>query len=274
MAFCPFATTRLLAPPGTPRPTINPTQIVVHTMGSTPAAADRRFRRADAHGHAIGQSHFGIGRDGTIVQWIDTTARADATYRANRRADTTGAVAVTTEGHAWQPWTDAQTDALVRLHVWLLRTHPTIGRRVCRSAADPGLGHHTLFGAWTARTHSCPGRLRAPQWNETVIPRVLAAFGTRYGDPTPDQLAAAFVTQMTGEGEDAPPEKPPLPALPRADEPAALPAAGPPPAPPAPGGPAVRGPDPEPPHTPSVQVVVHAVRDFFLPDSAPKRDHP
>jgi N-acetylmuramoyl-L-alanine amidase len=260
--FCPFATAGLLEKPGAPRPAIRPTQIVVHTMESTPTAADRLFRRADARGHAVGQSHFGIGRDGRIMQWIDTTARADATHRANRRADTTGAVAVTTEGHAFQPWTETQLDALVKLHIWLMRAHPAIGHRVCRSAADPGLGHHTLFGAWTTQDHNCPGPLRMAQWRETVAPRVLAAFGIRYADPTPDQLAEAFVTELAGkQGQEENPE-------PVAPDPGSGPETSPPAAADQPG------PAPQPPHAGSAHGVMHAVRDFFLPDSAPKRDNP
>jgi len=117
VALCPFATIGLLAsasaggpwvrpstrssnrPSNRPtnRPSIQPTQIVVHTLESTARAADWRFRRAETLGQAAGQSHFGVGRDGTIVQWIDTGSRADATHQANRRADGTGAVALTTE---------------------------------------------------------------------------------------------------------------------------------------------------------------------------------
>jgi hypothetical protein len=286
VAYCPFATVRLLAGPGASRPAIRPTQIAVHTMESTPAAADRRFRRADARGHGAGQSHFGVGRDGRILQWIDTARRADATYQANRRADTTGAVAVATEGRASQPWTEAQLDALVQLHMWLMHTHPAIGRRVCRSAADPGLGHHTLFDAWTAQDHSCPGPLRAAQWREEVVPRVLAAFGVRYGDPTPEQLAEAFIIQLVGEkaegsgqalsGPQSAGEQTAVPQAAAAPGTLIAPADGPTaaPTPTAPAASPVRESNEQPLHTSPAHVVMHAVRDFFLPDSAPKRENP
>lgn len=271
MPFCPFATVGLLAGTSASRPAIRPTQIVVHTMESTPAAADRRFRRADARGHAVGQSHFGIGCDGRIVQWIDTMAQADATYQANRRADATGAIAVSTEGLASQPWTDAQLDALVRLHVWLMRTHRAIGRRMCRSAADPGLGHHALFGAWTGQATGCPGPLRMAQWREMLIPRVLAAFGVRYGEPTPEQLAEAFVEELVGEeakdGEQVPDEPRRVDDLTGVTTSGLEVAETPSPA----EAPPIREPGSRLPHASPAQIAMHAVRDFFLPDSAPNR---
>ena len=314
MALCPIATVALLPRSGT-RPAIRPTQIVSHTMESTLAATDRIFRREDARGRAAGQSHFGIARDGRIVQWIDTAEQADAVYLANRRPDGTGAVSVTTEGYGSQAWTQAQLAALTKLHVWLLRTHPSIGRRICRSPVDPGIGHHVLFGSpgpWTPSTRSCPGPRRTVQWRDEVVPRVLAAFELLPDDLTSHQLADAYIAELVGETATAlrSPEiagwlKPPRTgrqmADPEAEQAARQPVAadsstaqaGEPhrkggqlaltraprdPARAAPGDPdGASGADPRGPAGPQSgsrhHPVMDAVRDFFLPDSAPRRDH-
>ncbi len=173
MARCPFAEVRLL-PESSEQPRITPTQIISHTMAGTLAGTDSWFRRRDVNV----ETHFGIGRDGRIYQWMDTTVRADGNYKANRRPDGTGAISIETEGYPSEPWTREQIDALVKLHVWLMQTHTSIGRRICRTHADPGLGYHTMFGApgpWTPVAKDCPGKKRIQQWRETVVPRVLEA---------------------------------------------------------------------------------------------------
>lgn len=301
MPLCPFATVRLLtgraAGPG-----IRATQIVVHTMEATLAATDTRFRRPDA----AGRSHFGVGHDGTIVQWIDTAGPAGVAHLAAHRSDGTGAVSVTTEGYGTQTWTAAQLDALVRLHVWLMRTHPAVGRRLCRSSTDPGLGHHVLFGSpgpWTPHVSDCPGPGRITQWRHVVIPRVLAPFGVSTDDMrTPDEAAAAVIEEIvapvpapsaqpseTGTGGQpaarsascAAPAEPAGPSPAGAPEapsrPAALPAAPPTKQPAVP--PTTRPALPAAPPGPAASRTRHvlktvwsAVRDFFLPDSAASRN--
>ena len=289
MPLCPFATVRLL----TRRaggPAISATQIVVHTMEATLAATDTRFRRPDA----AGRSHFGVGHDGMIVQWIDTAEPADVAHLAAHRSDGTGAVSVTTEGYGTQVWSAAQLDALVRLHVWLMRTHPAIGRRLCRSSTDPGLGHHVLFGSpgpWTPHVSSCPGPERITQWRHLVIPRVLAPFGVSTDDMRPpDEVAAAVIEEILTPAPSAQPsdtdvpqptaEPSPKPARPAPAEPAGPPRAD---APEAPGRPAAppttrsttRPVTPSPPAASrdglALKTAWHAVRDFFLPDSAADR---
>jgi hypothetical protein len=109
-------------------------------------------------------------------------------------------------------------DALVRLQLWLMRRHRAIGRRICRSAADPGLGHHALFGApgsWATVAKSCPGPRRIEQWREDVVPRVLAALNrTEDNMPTPEQIADAVIKQFISAelpgvtGEDGRPRSP------------------------------------------------------------------
>ncbi|OLZ72024.1 hypothetical protein AV521_08820 [Streptomyces sp. IMTB 2501] len=267
MPLCPFASVRLLARPKPPSP-LQPTQIIVHTANATLPAVDVRFRRPGARGW----SHFGVSATGKITQWLDTSDPADSAYRANLRSDGTGAVSITTEGHVSEPWTDAQLDALIRLHWWLMRSHPAIAHRACRTSADPGLAHHTLLGSpgpWTPIPKSCPGPRRIAQWQDSLLPRVLAPYGISVSDMRPrheraeeivrDLLSVpiatasatgeALLTPPSDQSSATPPEQPPAAAdpvpRPRAQDPAATA-------------------EPRQHHP-----VREALLDFFLPDSAP-----
>lgn len=172
MAVCPFAVRRLL-PESQTQSHITPTQVIDHTIVGSVSGTDSYFRD-----HTNVETHFGIRYSGEIWQWMDTAVRADGNYHANMRPDGTGAVSIETEGYASEPWTEAQVDALVQLHVWLALTHDGIGHRICRNPSDPGYGYHVMFGApgeWTPVSKDCPGTKRIKQWREQVIPRTLAA---------------------------------------------------------------------------------------------------
>ncbi|EST20555.1 peptidoglycan recognition protein family protein [Streptomyces roseochromogenus] len=274
MPLCPFASVRLLARPKPPAP-LQPTQIIVHTANATLPAVDVRFRRPGARG----QSHIGVSATGKITQWLDTSVPADSAYRANLRSDGTGAVSITTEGHVSEPWTDAQLDALIRLHWWLMRTHPAIAHRACRTPADPGLAHHTLLGSpgpWTPIPKSCPGPRRIAQWQDSLLPRVLAPYGISVSDMRPRHERAEEVVRdllsVPIAFSSAPAAEEALPA-PSSDQSSAIPSeqrslAADPASPP-------RAQD----SAATVQPRQHhpvreALLDFFLPDSAPHGPKP
>ncbi|MFD8392378.1 N-acetylmuramoyl-L-alanine amidase [Streptomyces sp. NPDC059680] len=274
MPLCPFASVRLLARSEPPSP-LQPTQIIVHTANATLPAADVRFRRSGARG----RSHFGVSATGKITQWLDTSTPADSAYRANLRSDGTGAVTITTEGHVSEPWTDDQLDALVRLHWWLMRTHPAIAHRACRTPADPGLAHHTLLGSpgpWTPVPKSCPGPRRIGQWEDSLLPRVLAPYGISVSDMRPRHERAEEIVQELLSLSIAPPTAPAAdesPLTPSSDPSSATPPEHPPTA--ADTAPQPRARD----SAVSVQPRQHhpvreALRDFFLPDSAPQAPQP
>ncbi|MER6068431.1 peptidoglycan recognition family protein [Streptomyces sp. NPDC001817] len=272
MPLCPFASVRLLARPEPPSP-LKPTQIIVHTANATLPAADVRFRRPGARGW----SHFGVSATGKITQWLDTTTPADSAYRGNLRSDGTGAVGITTEGHVSQPWTDAQLDALIRLHWWLMRTHPAIAHRACRTPADPGLAHHTLLGSpgpWTPVPKSCPGPRRIQQWADVLLPRVLAPYGILVSDMRPRHERAEEIVQELLSTPIAPPSAPAAEeVLPTPDSDPSTPSEQPPTAPDAaPGPPAQDSAASLRPrqHHPVREVLL----DFFLPDSAPHSPRP
>ncbi|MER6565684.1 N-acetylmuramoyl-L-alanine amidase [Streptomyces sp. NPDC001093] len=269
MPLCPFASVRLLARAEAPSP-LQPTQIIVHTANASLPAADVRFRRPGARGW----SHFGVSATGKITQWLDTSTPADSAYRANLRSDGTGAVTITTEGHVADPWTEAQLDALVRLHWWLMRTHPDIAHRACRTPADPGLAHHTLLGSpgpWTPIPKSCPGPRRIGQWEDSLLPRVLAPYGISVSDMRPRHERAEEIVREVLSMSIA------SPSAPAADEAFPAPAPHPSPETTPEQPPTAAGSAPRPraqDFAASVRPRQHhpvreALRDFFLPDSAP-----
>lgn len=125
------------------------------------------------------ESHYAVGSDGTIVQLVEETQRAEANYNANRRPDGHGAISIETDSSvaATEPWTDAQVDALVELTIDICRRHG-IPARLCPAWDQPGLGWHIMFGApgkWTPVSKSCPGPKRIQQVREVILPRVAAA---------------------------------------------------------------------------------------------------
>ena len=138
------------------------------------------------------ESHFGLGYDGSLGQFIGTETRADANAAANRRADGTGAVSLESASNleASDPWTGAQVEALISLGVWLHEKHG-IPLRICRTADDPGFGYHRLFTAWNPSAHSCPGDARVKQFREVVFPGIVARAAGQTSPPQEDDMPTA-----------------------------------------------------------------------------------
>jgi hypothetical protein len=175
---------------------IRPTQFIVHSIVApwTPQRTYEYWRDSTNL-----ESHFGLGYDGSLGQYIGTHTRADATGAANRRADGTGAVSLESASNlqASDPWTAEQVEALIRLGVWLHQTED-IPLRICRTPDDPGFGYHRLFTAWNPDAHSCPGDARVKQFKEVVFPGIVArATGQTPEEddmPTAAEVAKAVLT--------------------------------------------------------------------------------
>lgn len=157
MLFPNIATVNLLRESAT-QPKITPTQVILHTAVDAPGQTDLHnyFNRAD-----IGtESHFFIQNDGTILQYMDTTTRADANHDANSRA-----ISIETEDDGTiAPWTLAQVKAIKRLGEALMKAHSGILRRVAPAQDLPGWGYHSLYDSWNKNKHSCPGGPRIHQF--------------------------------------------------------------------------------------------------------------
>jgi len=178
IARCDFAIWREI-PDNRRQPTMRATQVIMHSMASPGTTPQDLIRYWSQPGTPL-ESHFIVGRDGRAWQLVDTGRSADANYRANRRPDGTGAISIETEDNIGNPdtlpWTAAQIDTLVRLALWAARVHG-IPRRRCPSPSSPGIGFHTLFGApseWTPVSKTCPGTIRIRQFNQTVLPAIVA----------------------------------------------------------------------------------------------------
>ncbi|GGV45188.1 hypothetical protein GCM10010495_73410 [Kitasatospora herbaricolor] len=180
MAWYPGAERMELQPESDGQPAIVPTQLIMHSIAApwTPQRIFEYWRDSTNL-----ESHFGLGYDGAIAQYIGTQTRADANMYANRRPDGTGAVSVESASNLQHtdPWTPEQVEALIRLGVWMHQQHG-VPLRVCRTWDDPGYGYHRLFPQWSDGGTACPGDARVRQFLEDVLPGIVARAG---GGPVP-----------------------------------------------------------------------------------------
>lgn len=185
MAWYPGARKMELQPESDAQPAIVPTQLIFHSIAApwTPQRTYEFWRDSTNL-----ESHFGLGYDGSLAQYIGTQTRADANYRANLRPDGTGAVSVESASNDQHtdPWTDAQVEALISLGVWMHQQHG-IPLRICRTADDPGYGYHRLHADWAIGGTACPGDARVAQFKTVIFPAIVARAN---GAPTPTTTPA------------------------------------------------------------------------------------
>ncbi|MGW1119248.1 peptidoglycan recognition protein family protein [Streptomyces tanashiensis] len=177
MAWYPGATRYELQPESDDQPAIVPTQFIFHSIAA-PWTAKRVYEYWRDSTNL--ESHFGLGYEGDIAQFIGTETRADANYQANRRADGTGAISLESASNLehTDPWTPAQIEELIKVGVWAHQTHG-IPLRICRTWTDKGFGYHALFPEWSVSGTACPGAARIRQFREVVFPGIVArAAGT------------------------------------------------------------------------------------------------
>ena len=167
MSWCPFAKKMELQPESDAQAAIRPVQFIVHSLAA-PWTIERIYEYWRDSTNL--ESHFGLGYDGRLGQYIGTQTRADANAQANVRAISLESAANTQNS---DPWTDAQIDGLVRVMDWAAEEHG-IPRRKCRTWTDPGFGYHKMFPEWSLGGTACPGPKRTEQFNEIVLPRVIA----------------------------------------------------------------------------------------------------
>lgn len=172
MGWYPGAVKMELQPESDAQPAIRPTQFILHSIVA-PWTAKRTYEYWRDSTNL--ESHFGLGYDGDLAQYIGTHTRADATGAANLRRDGTGAISLESASNlaASDPWTAAQVEQIIRLGAWLHETEG-IPLRVCRDADDPGFGYHRMFSAWNPDRHTCPGDARVKQFHEVVFPGIVA----------------------------------------------------------------------------------------------------
>ncbi|MER7814569.1 N-acetylmuramoyl-L-alanine amidase [Streptomyces sp. NPDC096153] len=184
MAWNPNATRMELQPESDAQAAIKPTQLIVHSLAAPWTA--RRTYEFWRDSSSL-ESHFGLGYQGDLGQYIGTETRADANADANRRSDGTGAVSVETASNLdhSDPWTAAQIEQLIALGVWMHKRHG-VPLRICRSASDPGFGWHGQFKEWSTSGTACPGKARIAQFKALVFPGIVARATSK---PAPEQPA-------------------------------------------------------------------------------------
>ena len=202
MSLCPFAT-QLLLPESATQRAIVPRAIILHSAAGT-GSLHRFFLNSSNL-----ESHFWVGLDGTIEQYIDTDHRADANLNANSFA-----LSVETENHrdnvnrnSWDddPWSDEQIASLVRLADWMATTHPAIKRQLISTWDGSGIGWHIQFGTpgpWTPVAKACPGRARIAQVTQAILPAFVGVQTTPQQPQQPPQPVGAFMALSDQEQDE------------------------------------------------------------------------
>lgn len=188
MAWYPGARKMELQPESDAQAAIVPTQFIVHSIAA-PWTVQRIYEYWRDSTNL--ESHFGLGYDGDLGQFIGTNTRADANASANVRA--ISLESASNLDHT-DPWTSGQVEAIIRLGVWLHQFHG-IPLRLCRSWDDPGFGWHGMFPEWSIGGTACPGEARIKQFREVVFPEIVRrASGAPSEEDdmpyTPEQLTA------------------------------------------------------------------------------------
>jgi hypothetical protein len=144
--------------------------VALHIMQGTLWGSDSWFRNPKAQA----SSHFGVGKDGTIIQWVDTKDRAWAQAGGNPYW-----ISIEHEGKSGDSLTPEQIAADGKILAWAHTTHG-VALKSTDSPTGRGLGWHGMGGsAWGGHT-ACPG---TPIKNQRV--EILKAAGDTAPTPAP-----------------------------------------------------------------------------------------
>lgn len=176
------------------------TQLIFHSTGTKASAeANKRyFARSDVKV----ESTLIVNYDGSCLQVMPASARADANGAANKRA-----ISVEVVGTADEPFTPEQIETCIAIAKWACAEHP-IERRQIPSESESGIGWHVMFGApgpWTSvRGKQCPGQRRIVQVAHQVIPAVRPAKPAPLPTPAPPpaQEVKMFYVYTGADGLD------------------------------------------------------------------------
>ncbi|PRX98157.1 N-acetylmuramoyl-L-alanine amidase [Allonocardiopsis opalescens] len=135
-----------------------PRLVILHIIVGSLNGADSWFRNPDSRVSA----HFGTGRDGRLIQWVDTSDRAWANAGANGYA-----VSIENEGDADDALTDAQIDRCAQVLEWAHRVHD-VSLAVTNNPGGSGLAYHSMSPSWSLGGTACPGSRVIAQRAEIV----------------------------------------------------------------------------------------------------------
>jgi hypothetical protein len=129
--------------------------LVMHVMQGSLWGTDSWFRNPAAQASA----QFGIGLDGTCLQWVSCDQMAWHACNANGHS-----IGVETEGMSGQKFTNAQIRTAARLLNWAHREYPDISMWLnTNTVRGSGLAWHGNGGSNWCSHPSCPGTPRVRQ---------------------------------------------------------------------------------------------------------------
>ncbi|SRR5260221_1443112 len=138
-----------------------PRLFIVHVMQGTLAGTDAWFHDPISTVSA----HFGVGRNGTVIQWVNTEDIAWHAVAANSRS-----IGVEHEGWSGEPLTHLQLEATAELFKWASRQYPAISDWLnTRPDTGSGLSWHGLGGQAWGNHPGCPGAPIIHQLPEILI---------------------------------------------------------------------------------------------------------
>lgn len=153
----------LIQPEASTQPLITPRSIILHSQSGpryTPwEALIAYMRRADI----VGEAHFLVNMDGTIVQAMPLNRRADCNYKANPFA-----ISFETQDNGYPslavtPWSPAQLATIIGVvaAIGVKYGIPFVSPETWQA---PGVGFHSQYPEWSSYTgKTCPGAARIAQ---------------------------------------------------------------------------------------------------------------
>jgi hypothetical protein len=121
--------------------------LVLHIEQGSETGTDSWFHNPISRASA----HFGVARDGTVHQWVDTNDKAWAEAAGNPYW-----YSVENEGYTGQSLTSPQIESIARLFLWLSQ-QDGFPLQIAGSISDKGLGHHGMGGLTWGGHYDCPG---------------------------------------------------------------------------------------------------------------------
>ncbi|WP_435111344.1 N-acetylmuramoyl-L-alanine amidase [Nocardiopsis synnemataformans] len=124
-----------------------PRFVILHIIVGTLEGADSWFRNSNSRVSA----HFGTGRDGELLQWVDTSSKAWANAGANGVA-----ISVENEGQVGDALTGVQIERCAEVLAWAHEEHG-VALAVTNDPNGSGLAFHNLCRDWSLSGTACPG---------------------------------------------------------------------------------------------------------------------
>ena len=121
--------------------------LIVHIMDGTLIGTDSWFHNP----HSQASSHFGVGKNGRLIQWVDTDNKAWTEVSGNPYW-----VSVECEGVGGDSLTVEQIATIGKLYEWL-ESQYHFGFANTASVTGKGLGHHSMGGSQWGGHYFCPG---------------------------------------------------------------------------------------------------------------------